>query len=72
MSFTFVFSCCCLTSVCVHLCIGLVQTATYVVLIGNREWMKRNCLQIGPDVEEAMADHEHRGRTAVLVAVDSK
>lgn len=34
--------------------------------------MKRNCLQIGPDVEEAMANHERRGCTAVLVAIDSE
>uniref|UniRef100_A0A8P4GBR1 P-type Cu(+) transporter n=1 Tax=Dicentrarchus labrax TaxID=13489 RepID=A0A8P4GBR1_DICLA len=46
-------------------------TATYVVLIGNREWMKRNCLQIRPDIDEAMIEHERRGRTAVLVAVDN-
>lgn len=51
--------------------LSLVQTATYVVLIGNREWMRRNCLQIRPDIDEAMTDHERRGRTAVLVAVDN-
>ncbi|XP_031713671.1 copper-transporting ATPase 1 [Anarrhichthys ocellatus] len=51
--------------------LSLVQTANYVVLIGNREWMKRNCLQIRPDIDEAMIEHERRGRTAVLVAVDS-
>ncbi|XP_071773088.2 copper-transporting ATPase 1 [Centroberyx gerrardi] len=49
----------------------LVQTAAYVVLIGNREWMRRNGLQIRSDVDEAMTEHERRGRTAVLVAVDS-
>lgn len=51
--------------------LSLVQTATYVVLIGNREWMRRNCLQIRPEIDEAMTDHERRGRTAVLVAVDN-
>ncbi|KAM7417811.1 hypothetical protein PAMA_017452 [Pampus argenteus] len=51
--------------------LSLVQTATYSVLIGNREWMKRNCLQIRPDIDEAMTEHERRGRTAVLVAVDN-
>ncbi|XP_029296836.1 copper-transporting ATPase 1 [Cottoperca gobio] len=51
--------------------LSLVQTATYVVLIGNREWMRRNCLQVRPDIDEAMIEHERRGRTAVLVAVDS-
>uniref|UniRef100_A0A8C2X3Y0 P-type Cu(+) transporter n=1 Tax=Cyclopterus lumpus TaxID=8103 RepID=A0A8C2X3Y0_CYCLU len=50
--------------------LSLVQTANYVVLIGNREWMKRNCLQVRPDIDEAMMEHERRGRTAVLVAVD--
>ncbi|XP_019958417.2 copper-transporting ATPase 1 [Paralichthys olivaceus] len=50
--------------------LSLVQTATYVVLIGNREWMRRNCLQVRPDIDEAMMEHERRGRTAVLVAVD--
>uniref|UniRef100_A0AAY5L7M8 P-type Cu(+) transporter n=1 Tax=Esox lucius TaxID=8010 RepID=A0AAY5L7M8_ESOLU len=50
---------------------SLVQTASYVVLIGNREWMRRNALQIKPEVDEAMTEHERRGRTAVLVAVDS-
>uniref|UniRef100_A0A7N6BF78 P-type Cu(+) transporter n=1 Tax=Anabas testudineus TaxID=64144 RepID=A0A7N6BF78_ANATE len=50
--------------------LSLVQTASYTVLIGNREWMRRNCLQIRPDVDEAMMEHERRGRTAVLVAVD--
>ncbi|XP_034037135.1 copper-transporting ATPase 1 [Thalassophryne amazonica] len=47
-----------------------VQAATYIVLIGNREWMRRNALHITPDVDEAMIEHERRGRTAVLVAVD--
>ncbi|CAB1324990.1 unnamed protein product, partial [Coregonus sp. 'balchen'] len=50
----------------------LVQTASYVVLIGNREWMRRNGLQIRPDVDETMTEHERRGRTAVLVAVDGE
>ncbi|XP_042349242.1 copper-transporting ATPase 1 [Plectropomus leopardus] len=51
--------------------LSLVHTAAYVVLIGNREWMRRNCLQIRPDIDEAMTEHERRGRTAVLVAVDN-
>uniref|UniRef100_A0A3Q2EE18 P-type Cu(+) transporter n=1 Tax=Cyprinodon variegatus TaxID=28743 RepID=A0A3Q2EE18_CYPVA len=52
--------------------LSLVQTAAYVVLIGNREWMRRNCLQLRPDIDEAMIEHERRGRTAVLVAVDNE
>ncbi|XP_061690064.1 copper-transporting ATPase 1 isoform X2 [Syngnathoides biaculeatus] len=51
--------------------LSLAQTASYTVLIGNREWMRRNCLQIRPDIDDAMTEHERRGRTAVLVAVDN-
>ncbi|KAK2891343.1 hypothetical protein Q8A67_013986 [Cirrhinus molitorella] len=50
----------------------VIQTASYTVLIGNREWMRRNALQVRADVDEAMTDHEKRGRTAVLVAVDNE
>ncbi|XP_021261339.1 copper-transporting ATPase 1 [Numida meleagris] len=42
----------------------------YSVLIGNREWMTRNGLLLKNDVDKAMIEHERRGRTAVLVAVD--
>ncbi|XP_053129935.1 copper-transporting ATPase 1 isoform X2 [Hemicordylus capensis] len=44
----------------------------YSVLIGNREWMTRNGLLIRSDVDNAMIEHERRGRTAVLVAVDGE
>ncbi|XP_056327723.1 copper-transporting ATPase 1 [Danio aesculapii] len=50
----------------------VVQTASYTVLIGNREWMRRNALQVRADVDEAMTEHERRGCTAVLVAVDNE
>ncbi|XP_078004090.1 copper-transporting ATPase 1 isoform X2 [Phascolarctos cinereus] len=42
----------------------------YTVLIGNREWMNRNGLVIKNDVDGAMIEHERKGRTAVLVAID--
>ncbi|XP_052006082.1 copper-transporting ATPase 1-like [Xyrauchen texanus] len=48
------------------------QSASYIVLIGNREWMRRNALQVRADVDEAMMEHEKRGHTAVLVAVDGE
>uniref|UniRef100_A0AAR2J015 P-type Cu(+) transporter n=1 Tax=Pygocentrus nattereri TaxID=42514 RepID=A0AAR2J015_PYGNA len=44
--------------------------ASHTVLIGNREWMRRNALHIQPDVDDSMTEHEKRGCTAVLVAVD--
>uniref|UniRef100_F6VMS7 Copper-transporting ATPase 2 n=1 Tax=Monodelphis domestica TaxID=13616 RepID=F6VMS7_MONDO len=43
---------------------------TYSVLIGNREWMRRNGLTISADVSDAMTDHEMKGQTAILVAID--
>ncbi|XP_075418992.1 copper-transporting ATPase 2 [Tenrec ecaudatus] len=43
---------------------------TFSVLIGNREWMRRNGLTISSDVSDAMTDHEIKGQTAVLVAID--
>uniref|UniRef100_A0A2I3H680 Copper-transporting ATPase 1 n=1 Tax=Nomascus leucogenys TaxID=61853 RepID=A0A2I3H680_NOMLE len=44
----------------------------YKVLIGNREWMIRNGLVINNDVDDFMTEHERKGRTAVLVAVDDE
>ncbi|XP_066237040.1 copper-transporting ATPase 2 isoform X4 [Saccopteryx leptura] len=43
---------------------------TFSVLIGNREWMRRNGLTISSDVSDAMTDHEMEGQTAILVAID--
>uniref|UniRef100_A0A4X2LQU3 P-type Cu(+) transporter n=1 Tax=Vombatus ursinus TaxID=29139 RepID=A0A4X2LQU3_VOMUR len=43
---------------------------TYSVLIGNREWMRRNGLTISADVSDAMTSHEMKGQTAILVAID--
>ncbi|XP_053141057.1 copper-transporting ATPase 2 isoform X2 [Hemicordylus capensis] len=43
---------------------------TYSVLIGNREWMRRNGLHISSDVNDAMTGHEMKGHTAILVAID--
>ncbi|XP_063793238.1 copper-transporting ATPase 1 [Pseudophryne corroboree] len=43
---------------------------TYSVLIGNREWMNRNFLTLKSETDILMTEHENKGRTAVLVAVD--
>lgn len=45
---------------------------SYWVLIGNREWMRRNGHHIQADVDAAMASHEAKGQTAVLVAIDGE
>ncbi|XP_071669709.1 copper-transporting ATPase 1 isoform X2 [Patagioenas fasciata] len=47
-----------------------VTSQKYSVLIGNREWMNRNGLLVKNEVDRAMTEHERRGRTAVLAAVD--
>ncbi|XP_041114916.1 copper-transporting ATPase 2 isoform X1 [Polyodon spathula] len=49
---------------------GATASHTYSVLIGNREWMKRNGLHVSNDVDEAMSSHEMKGQTAILVALD--
>ncbi|XP_027503880.1 copper-transporting ATPase 2 isoform X3 [Corapipo altera] len=49
---------------------GRSPSHIYSVLIGNREWMRRNGLNIANDVNDAMTDHETKGQTAVLVAID--
>ncbi|KAM3933020.1 copper-transporting ATPase 2 [Leptodactylus fuscus] len=49
---------------------GASAPQPHSVLIGNREWMRRNGLHISSDVDEAMTSHETKGQTAVLVAID--
>uniref|UniRef100_A0A674E1C6 Copper-transporting ATPase 2 n=1 Tax=Salmo trutta TaxID=8032 RepID=A0A674E1C6_SALTR len=46
------------------------QGPSYSVLIGNREWIRRNGLHVGADVDDAMSSHETKGQTAILVAID--
>ncbi|CAI9590586.1 unnamed protein product [Staurois parvus] len=46
------------------------MSSVYSVLIGNREWMNRNFLTMKSDTDLLMTEHEKKGRTAVLVAVD--
>lgn len=49
-----------------------MATESYSVLIGNREWMHRNGLEVTADINQAMEDHEVQGQTAVLCAIDGK
>ncbi|KAM4695682.1 copper-transporting ATPase 1 [Rhinophrynus dorsalis] len=47
-----------------------LPSQTYSVLIGNREWMNRNFLPLVSETDALMTEHEKKGRTAVLVAID--
>lgn len=42
----------------------------YTVLVGNREWMIRNGIHVPDSVDTMMQDHEEKGHTAVLCAID--
>ncbi|XP_061535850.1 copper-transporting ATPase 2 [Phycodurus eques] len=46
------------------------EVLCYSVLIGNREWMRRNAHHVGADVDAAMSSHEAKGQTSILVAID--
>lgn len=46
------------------------QCQLHRVLIGNRDWMVHNGLQVTEQMNERMTEHEHEGHTAVLCAVD--
>jgi len=46
------------------------KSSAYNVLIGNREWMCRNGLDIALEVESKMEELENNGQTVVLCAID--
>ena len=51
---------------------GSADTVSYSVLVGNREWMARNGVEISDLLEGRMVREEENGRTAVLLAVDGR
>ena len=42
------------------------------MLIGNREWMSVNGVELVEGVESEMCDYKEQGKTVVLVAIDGK
>ncbi|KAL3879471.1 hypothetical protein ACJMK2_031767 [Sinanodonta woodiana] len=50
--------------------LGAAASKPYEVLIGNREWMHRNCLTVTEKMDQTMSEHEDQGQTAVLCAID--
>ncbi|XP_037552419.1 copper-transporting ATPase 2 [Nematolebias whitei] len=50
--------------------LSAAKGVSYSVLIGNREWMRRNGHHITADVDAAMSSHETKGQTAILVSID--
>lgn len=50
--------------------LGAASSQVYEVLIGNREWMHRNGLVLTDMMENTMGQHEEKGHTAVLCAID--
>ncbi len=46
------------------------DSGVYKVLIGNREWMRKNNLTVTDEMDHSMAQYEGLGQTAVLVAIN--
>ena len=48
------------------------QPRRYKVLIGNRDWMRQNGLEVPMAADSGMREQEERGHTAILCAVDGR
>ncbi|XP_078683922.1 copper-transporting ATPase 1-like isoform X1 [Branchiostoma floridae x Branchiostoma belcheri] len=50
--------------------LGATAAQEFRILVGNREWMQRNGINVRDEVDETMREHEEKGQTAVLIAID--
>ena len=50
----------------------LLKEEKVQMLIGNRQWMEKNCIEIDAQLEKVLEEQEQRGATCVLVAVDCR
>ncbi|KAG5891802.1 hypothetical protein JTB14_006192 [Gonioctena quinquepunctata] len=46
------------------------DSGSYEVIVGNREWMRRNGFIIATEIDRSMAAEEEQGRSAVLCAIN--
>ncbi|KAI4455024.1 atp7 isoform b [Holotrichia oblita] len=44
----------------------------FLVIVGNREWMNRNGMLVGDDIDRRMYDEEEQGRSVVLCAINGE
>ncbi|KRT84534.1 hydrolase, partial [Oryctes borbonicus] len=44
----------------------------FLVVVGNREWMNRNGMLIGNDIDRSMNEEEEQGRSVVLCAINGE
>ena len=42
------------------------------MLIGNREWMSVNCVEVVEGVEGEVQESERQGKTVVLISIDGE
>lgn len=46
------------------------ESVNYKVIIGNRDWMQQNGLEVTDEMEDAMQEHEEKGHTAILIGIN--
>ena len=52
--------------------LGAASTRTYDVLAGNREWMRRNGLNVTNEMNSILEQQEALGQTAIMCAIDGR